>query len=56
MNDVRNLGDAAAGLTGLAAFLSWLPEVAAALTIIWYLGRFVCVIRSWLAAQAASDE
>lgn len=51
MSDLRNLGDAAAGLTGLAAFLSWLPEVAAALTIIWYLGRFYGVVRRWLSAR-----
>jgi hypothetical protein len=51
VNDLRNIGDAAAGLTGLAAFLSWLPEVAAGLTIIWYAGRFVGVIRKWLSAR-----
>lgn len=51
MSDLRNLGDAAAGLTGLAAFLSWLPEVAAALTIIWYLGRFYGVVRRWLSER-----
>lgn len=56
MSDLKNIGDAAAGVNGLAAFLSWLPEIAAALTIIWYLGRFVCVVRSWLFAKAASDE
>lgn len=56
MNDLKSVGDAAAGLTGLAAFFEWLPEIAAGLTILWYLGRFVCVVRSWLVAKAASDE
>ena len=51
MNDLKNIGDVAAGATGLAAFLSWLPEIAAALTIIWYLGRFYGVVRKWLSAR-----
>jgi len=48
MNDLKNIGDVAAGATGLAAFLSWLPEIAAALTIVWYLGRFYGVVVRWL--------
>jgi hypothetical protein len=43
--------DIAAGLNGLAAFLSYLPEVAAALTIIWYGGRIVGVCRRWLSER-----
>lgn len=51
MSDLRNIGDAAAGLTGLAAFLSWLPEIAAGLTILWYVGRMFGVVRKWLSAR-----
>jgi UDP-N-acetylmuramyl pentapeptide phosphotransferase/UDP-N-acetylglucosamine-1-phosphate transferase len=48
---VKNTIDIAAGLNGLAAFLSYLPEVAAALTIIWYGGRIVGVCRRWLSER-----
>tara|TARA_Y100001934_G_scaffold257727_1_gene327161 strand:+ start:709 stop:870 length:162 start_codon:yes stop_codon:yes gene_type:complete len=48
----KNIGDAAAGLTGLAAFLSWLPEIAAGLTIIWYVCRFAGVVMRWLRARS----
>ena len=51
MNDLRNIGDAAAGLNGLAAFLSWLPEIAAAFPIAWYAGRMIGVVRKWLSAR-----
>tara|TARA_B100001123_G_scaffold449834_1_gene617014 strand:+ start:7045 stop:7200 length:156 start_codon:yes stop_codon:yes gene_type:complete len=39
MNDLKNIGDAAAGVTGFAAFFEWLPTIAAALTVIWYTAR-----------------
>ncbi len=39
MSDLKNIGDAAAGLTGFAAFFEWLPTIAAALTVIWYTAR-----------------
>lgn len=35
----QNAADIAAGSTALAAYLSWLPEVAVVLTIIWTLIR-----------------
>ena len=45
MNDpIRELGDLAAGLTAAGAILSWLPEIAAGLSILWYLFRFA----SWI--------
>ena len=40
MTDPKNIGDAAAGLTGFAAFFEWLPEVAAGMTVLWYIARF----------------
>jgi hypothetical protein len=48
MNDLKNLGDAAAGVTGFAAWLQWLPEIAAGLTILWYAGRITGVVKRWL--------
>jgi hypothetical protein len=53
MNDIRNLGDAAAGLTGFGALLSWLPEIAAGFTILWYLGRFAGVIVKWFRKRSS---
>ena len=47
MTDPKNIGDAAAGLTGFAAFFEWLPEIAAAMTVIWYLARF----SAWIYAK-----
>ena len=44
MNDPREIGDLAAGITAAASLLSWLPEIAAGLSILWYLFRFV----SWV--------
>tara|TARA_Y100000004_G_scaffold36186_1_gene38819 strand:- start:50 stop:205 length:156 start_codon:yes stop_codon:yes gene_type:complete len=44
VNDLKNVGDAAAGLTGLAAFFEWLPTIAAAMTVLWYTAR----IGEWL--------
>jgi hypothetical protein len=35
----ENAGDVAAGSTALAAYLSWLPEVAAFLSVSWLLIR-----------------
>ena len=51
MIDLKNLGDVAAGATGFAAFLSWLPEIAAALTIVWYLGRIAGVVKRWFSER-----
>ena len=51
MNDLKNLGDVAAGATGFAAWLSWLPEVAAGLTIIWYAGRITGVVKRWFSER-----
>jgi hypothetical protein len=48
---VKNTIDIAAGLNGLAAFLSYLPEVAAGMTIIWYGGRIFGVCRRWLSER-----
>jgi len=49
VTDFKNIGDAAAGLTGLAAFFSWLPEIAAGMTVLWYLARFSV----WLYAKVS---
>jgi len=47
MTDPKNIGDAAAGLTGFAAFFEWLPEIAAGMTVLWYLARF----SAWIYAK-----
>jgi len=46
MNDPRHIGDAAAGIAGIGAYLEFLPlpEIAALSTITWYTARLV----SWL--------
>jgi hypothetical protein len=36
---VQHVGDAAAGGIALATVLKWLPEVAAALSVIWMIMR-----------------
>ena len=43
--DAKAVTDLAAAGTGVAAFLAWLPEVAAVFTIVWYLWRFIDKIK-----------
>ena len=46
MTDPKNIGDAAAGLTGFAAFFEWLTDIAAGMTVVGYLARFAAWIYS----------
>ena len=39
--DAKAITDLAAAGTGVATVFSWLPEVAALFTIIWYMWRFI---------------
>ena len=39
--DAKAITDLAAAGTGFAAFFSWLPEVAALFTIVWYMWRLI---------------
>ena len=41
MTDVKAAVDVVAAGTGVATVFSWLPEVAALFTIVWYLWRFI---------------
>ena len=43
--DAKAITAFAAAGTGVATVFSWLPEVAALFTIVWYLWRFIEKIR-----------
>lgn len=44
-NEAKHVTDVVAGSLGVAAWLHWMPEVAATLTVIWYVIRFIEYIR-----------
>ena len=45
MNDPKVAIDLAAAATAAGTILSWLPEIAAGLTIVWYLWRMLEKVR-----------
>jgi hypothetical protein len=45
---IVNVADVTFGVVGLTSYLGHLPEAAAALTVLWYLGRFAAVISKFL--------
>jgi len=48
MTDPRTIGDMAAAGTAFASVVSWLPEIAAGVSILWYVCRFaVWIGKRW---------
>jgi len=50
MSEPKHIGDAAAGLTGVGAWLEFLPlpELAALATLVWYSARFASwAVKRW---------
>lgn len=47
-NALANVADAATGAVGIATLVGYLPDIAAGLTILWYLARFAAWARAAL--------